>query len=680
MRVFILTTCRNRSALYGNVLTAATIRTGFPTARVTVYDNGSPSDLSAEIEAAYVAANCEFRAITERLHGEWMEERLYAADPDEPLVFVDPDVIFWKSFEDHGAYGYALFGGRYFPRIFENGAVQEARLHPSLLIIPHPGTLIENIKRIQETTPYFRPFAPFTYFRDGEKVIVDTAASLYGALGDACYAFGEEELDRYDHIFGGTTALVDASLVLTPATISALQGPHAAVKRGDLESLRGLWRKQEQALAVLASKVGHMTTEAGHGPMVSWNYLSGRVRSDDGRAWGFSVARFTPEGMPSATHWTISDLKTGEYLYGEICGRALSGISASLPDNSSLSILLPPTTRAVEHKSVRYGVPTKYLSAPSMGCAGYVEKGGERTVLHGDCWRDHEEMPQALVRGWDWLSLRLDDGRRIMLYGPHGGEPFGTVVSPDGAVTHLAKADFSVETIDSYLSEDSLHVYPCRWRVRVAGVFYTVEPYIRNQEIAAKDVTYWEGICKVTQNGLEVGYAFAELTGYRELTEAEMGFRWAKSDKDAVAMMEIFGSGSHLADDLVDERLTVGAASEKTVEMLSLAMGLLPNNAFYKAHRTQIEPLVMSGLTMWGASNIFAMSDHLETRMHGFVYRNIMVQLIVMVALIVGGTAWARKVAQECVIYFHGKKNGQRFAEWELEQRRPQKIAEVARA
>jgi predicted secreted hydrolase len=131
--------------------------------------------------------------------------------------------------------------------------------------------------------------------------------------------------------------------------------------------------------------------------------------------------------------------------------------------------------------------------------------------------------------GWDWWSLRLADGRDLMLYvlrRADGSADWrnGTIASPDGKVRVLAPEEWSASARGKWRSEESGATYPSGWEIAVPGegirVVATPEvPAAENRSALARDLSYWEGPVRLTDgDGRPTGEGFVELTGYGEGT------------------------------------------------------------------------------------------------------------------------------------------------------------------
>jgi predicted secreted hydrolase len=130
---------------------------------------------------------------------------------------------------------------------------------------------------------------------------------------------------------------------------------------------------------------------------------------------------------------------------------------------------------------------------------------------------------EARQAGWDWFSLRLDDGRDLMLYlmrDEAGSLDFGsgTLVAADGTARYLAESDFEIEVLDHWTSPETRARYPSKWMIRLPGLELIVTPALADQENRSRlprGVFYWEGAVEIeSPAGTSLGKGFVELTGY----------------------------------------------------------------------------------------------------------------------------------------------------------------------
>ncbi|WP_277957555.1 lipocalin-like domain-containing protein [Anaeromyxobacter oryzisoli] len=311
------------------------------------------------------------------------------------------------------------------------------------------------------------------------------------------------------------------------------------------------------------------------------------ARDDPGRRFGYQLTLFRvglvpdPPALDSAWatgqavmgHAAITDLATGAHVFSEVIWRAagpLGGFGSGSDDDPVVAFArAPPGTpgrwtvaldghggfaiamrddargialdlalrpekpialqgpNGYSRKSAHPGYASLYCSLTRLATEGRVTAGGRTSPVAGTSWMDQEVGSSQLApeqRGWDWWSLRLGDGRDLMLYvlrRADGGADWrnGTLVGPDGAVTVLEAGAWSAEATGRWRSPETGADYPSGWRVRVpgAGIDVTVTPMVKAAENVSRLVaglSYWEGPVAVTAGGRAAGEGYVELTGY----------------------------------------------------------------------------------------------------------------------------------------------------------------------
>lgn len=244
-RVYMLTWCGDVASLYGSLLTLQTLRVGFPTAQVVVMDNASVPAARGPISVAAHLAGAQFLQRDRRIrHAHWLEE-VITNHHAGPCVVVDPDVCFWKSVEGWD-FGDALLSGRLIPafRCEYTKTITHARLHSSFLWAQDAAALRAAIATERAAHFEWNPILPSMLRISGEWHRLEAGSSLYSALPDRMHAFGEAELDAYDHLFVGSH-LGEVVPALATSEAAELRALHAKVKAGDIASLRGVWRSQQ---------------------------------------------------------------------------------------------------------------------------------------------------------------------------------------------------------------------------------------------------------------------------------------------------------------------------------------------------------------------------------------------------------------------------------------------------
>jgi predicted secreted hydrolase len=174
------------------------------------------------------------------------------------------------------------------------------------------------------------------------------------------------------------------------------------------------------------------------------------------------------------------------------------------------------------------GASSLYYSFTRLATAGEIEIGGKRFEVSGESWMDKEFSSSQLGPnqvGWDWFSLRLDDGRDLMLYlmrDEDGSVDYasGTLVDASGSAVYLDRSELDVEALDRWTSPVTSARYPSKWRIRAAGLDLRVIAAVPDQENRSRlprGVYYWEGAVVVEDgDGRFLGRGFVELTGYGE--------------------------------------------------------------------------------------------------------------------------------------------------------------------
>jgi predicted secreted hydrolase len=311
-----------------------------------------------------------------------------------------------------------------------------------------------------------------------------------------------------------------------------------------------------------------------------WWYTTGTVTDSRGHRFGFELTFFRESLAPSPPDAGSSTLRSGQILAAHLAvvdidrqslrfaqrvrrddrllaaartgdldvfiadwemHRLPSGTLALRAEDRNTAVAialdLEPEKPYVLHgdggvcrKGARPGNASAYVSCTRLTVNGRLTVDGRGHAVTGQAWLDHEWGTSRLdpgVVGWDWVGLRLADGRDLMLYrlrrtdGSAALESAGTLVGNDGTARHLGATDFVLEPVTWWTSPHTGARYPARLRVRVpgAGLVLDVAPLVADAEIDARASTetiYWEGPVRV--GGTLPGEGYAELTGYAGAT------------------------------------------------------------------------------------------------------------------------------------------------------------------
>jgi predicted secreted hydrolase len=301
-----------------------------------------------------------------------------------------------------------------------------------------------------------------------------------------------------------------------------------------------------------------------------WWYLTGNLRADNGRRFGYQFTLFRV-GLragepPSDSTWrahqiymghiAVSDIDGGAHHSAERFARAALGLSgarsspfavwlgpwslrgsaALFPltlsaDNTDIGLSLQLQAGSkplvlqgedgLSRKSARPGNASYYYSFTRLPTSGELRIGDSRYRVTGNSWLDREWSSSALDEdqtGWDWFALQLQDGRDLMFYQlrdtqgrPH---PFsrGKLVLPDGSAQVLLPDDVTLSPLRYWAADDGAR-YPVAWRMQVAeqGLDLEVRALLDDQ-LMDHSIRYWEGAVAVS--GSHRGTGYLELSGY----------------------------------------------------------------------------------------------------------------------------------------------------------------------
>jgi predicted secreted hydrolase len=172
------------------------------------------------------------------------------------------------------------------------------------------------------------------------------------------------------------------------------------------------------------------------------------------------------------------------------------------------------------------GQASYYYSQPHIRVRGLVEQGLEKTELSGQGWLDREWSSQALApnqQGWDWFSLHLDDGHKLMVYQLRhdDGEHWlsGNWIGPNGAARLLDRDAIELRssaTREVVTGAGRTRRLPLEWQLALDQPRrnWRIRP-LYDQQWMDTSIPYWEGVVLVEDEaGVPSGVGYMELTGY----------------------------------------------------------------------------------------------------------------------------------------------------------------------
>lgn len=185
---------------------------------------------------------------------------------------------------------------------------------------------------------------------------------------------------------------------------------------------------------------------------------------------------------------------------------------------STKSLPVLQGTNGYSQKSAN-GAASHYYSQPFYNVDGWVILNGERHSVEGLGWLDREWSSNLLDSnqlGWDWFSLHLDNGQKIMLFKVRhdDGDDYlsGSWIGRDGTKKPLKASEIHLE-VTSYSTINGKKI-PTKWKIELIGP----TPLTINTESlnigSWMDVSfpYWEG--PISFSGDFSGVGYLEMTGY----------------------------------------------------------------------------------------------------------------------------------------------------------------------
>ena len=228
-----------------------------------------------------------------------------------------------------------------------------------------------------------------------------------------------------------------------------------------------------------------------------------------------------------------------------------------------------------------------YYSLTGLEATGFVSLGSERMSVSGNGWMDRQWGAWSPKLRWDWFSISLDNGMRVLaykLFEQGADQPireYVSVMDAQGATYHFNRsADYCTLVFDykSYWrSPQTGKLYSSGWGLTVPGLGLSldIEPLSTDQEtlfpaderFASQRMPFWEGTCRVTgslKGSPLTGLAFVESTHDYVYAEGDLVVTPKEYVQDGdgsklVFMVENKGSNS-LTD--VELRLVLGSPYE----------------------------------------------------------------------------------------------------------------------
>ncbi|WP_212524858.1 lipocalin-like domain-containing protein [Actibacterium sp. MT2.3-13A] len=302
---------------------------------------------------------------------------------------------------------------------------------------------------------------------------------------------------------------------------------------------------------------------ADHGPhpdfRIEWWYLTANLRGADGRDYGVQWTLFRTALAPGeAEGWQSPQLWMGHaalttperHFVAERLARGGVGQAGAQaapfevwvdewrmagPDVSEIALtangadfgydlnlsadgpLIPQGAGGYSVKSAG-GQASHYYSQPFYRVAGTLHLPEGSVSVSGQGWLDREWSSQPLEatqEGWDWISLHLDEGAKLMGFQLRQSDgttyTSGTWIGADGRAEPFGDGALRMTPVEraAVAGRD----LPVGWRVELPGRGLDVTLRALNPESWMDTLfPYWEGPVRV--GGSHPGRGYLEMTGY----------------------------------------------------------------------------------------------------------------------------------------------------------------------
>ena len=164
------------------------------------------------------------------------------------------------------------------------------------------------------------------------------------------------------------------------------------------------------------------------------------------------------------------------------------------------------------------GQASYYYSQPFFKMRGTLTLPEGDINVEGNAWLDREWSSQPLSEnqlGWDWFSLSLDNGAKLMGFQLRqtDGVNFSSSswIEPDGSLTSYGNNEFVAEPVkESNVYDKKI---PTEWRLKLKDQNLDVIVKALNPNSWMNlSIPYWEG--PVAVSGSHSGLGYLEMTGY----------------------------------------------------------------------------------------------------------------------------------------------------------------------
>ena len=303
---------------------------------------------------------------------------------------------------------------------------------------------------------------------------------------------------------------------------------------------------------------------------VEWWYVTGWLRDEGGREFGFQVTFFrnrprVAEDNPSAfaprqlifAHAALAVPRENRLRHDQRAAREGFGLVKASEDTTRVVIddwslvldgdvyrarvvarsfsfdfafvasqpVMENGDAGFSRKGPLSSQASYYYSRPQLQATGILAVDDKSVAVTGRAWLDHEwssEMMAPAATGWDWIGLNFADGGALMAFRMRDATGAalwagGTFRRADGVVRTFAPGEVHFAPRRLWKSPRTGVEYPVAMTVTVGEIVCALDPLFDDQELDARASTgtiYWEGAVRASLRSSETGQGYLELTGY----------------------------------------------------------------------------------------------------------------------------------------------------------------------
>lgn len=164
------------------------------------------------------------------------------------------------------------------------------------------------------------------------------------------------------------------------------------------------------------------------------------------------------------------------------------------------------------------GQASYYFSQPYFAATGTIVLGDKQVAVTGRAWMDREWSSQPLASdqtGWDWFSLHLDSGEKVMLFRlrQKDGRNYFAGNWIDGGGHSVPLASTAIAMTPTGSTDIDGRKLPTTWSVAIPERGLKIDSVPLNAKSwMGTRFAYWEG--PISFKGSHTGIGYLEMTGY----------------------------------------------------------------------------------------------------------------------------------------------------------------------